>query len=165
MVAGEDFKRFADLGVTANVQGFWAGTPVPHEHMKEVTVTTDPEDREYPFGRMQAAGVRLAAGSDWPVTTCDPFLAIGSTAGYLPEPQMRKEIPEKDRLDVVAMFQAFTTGSAFVNGRASSTGRIAPGYLADLVVLSQDPFGDRDALLGTSVDETWVGGRKLYSRV
>ncbi|MGO1320331.1 MAG: amidohydrolase [Galactobacter sp.] len=164
VVAGEDFKRFADLGVTANVQGFWAGTPVPHEHMKEVTVTTDPEDREYPFGRMEASGVRLAAGSDWPVTTCDPFLAIGSTAGYLPEPRMRKEIPEKDRLDVVSMFKAFTTGSAFVNGRAASTGRIAPGYLADLVVLSQDPFGGRDALLGTSVDETWVGGRKLYTR-
>lgn len=164
VVAGEDFKRFADLGVTANVQGFWAGTPVPHEHMSEVTVTSDPEDREYPFGRMEAAGVRLAAGSDWPMTTCDPFLAIGSTAGYLPEPRMRKEIPEKDRLDVVSMFRAFTTGSAFINGRASTTGRIAPNYLADLVVLSQDPFGGREALIGTSVEETWVGGRKLYSR-
>jgi predicted amidohydrolase YtcJ len=164
VVAGEDFKRFAELGVTANVQGFWAGTPVPHEHMKEVTVTSDPEDREYPFGRMHAAGARLAAGSDWPVTTCDPVLAIGSTAGFLPEPGMRKDIPEKDRLDVVTMLEAFTTGSAFVNGRADSTGRIAPGYLADLVVLSQDPFGSADALLGAKVDETWVGGKKLYSR-
>lgn len=164
VVAGEDFRRFAELGVTANVQGFWAGTPVPHEHMKDVTVTSDPEDREYPFGRMHTAGARLAAGSDWPVTTCDPFQAIGSTAGFMPQPGMRKELPEQDRLDVVTMFQAFTTGSAFVNGREHSTGRIAPGYLADLVVLGSDPFAGAEALLSTEVDETWVGGERLYSR-
>ncbi len=46
------------------------------------------------------------------------------------------EPDELDRLDVPTLMTAFTAGSAFVNGRAGTTGRVAPGFLADLVVLA-----------------------------
>ena len=43
------------------------------------------------------------------------------------------------------MLAAYTTGSAYVNGREHSTGRVARGFLADLVVLDRDVFAGDDA--------------------
>ncbi|WP_443065525.1 amidohydrolase family protein [Streptomyces sp. NBC_00557] len=43
------------------------------------------------------------------------------------------------------------------------TGRVAVGALADLVVLDRDPFaGPPEALAGTRVALTCVGGRPVY---
>lgn len=158
-VALDDLARFSALGVTANVQGFWAGSAVPHEHLRGSTMTTDPEDREYPFGRLVAAGTRLAAGSDWPVTTADPLQAIRSATGFLEGFDGRTALDERDRLDLPCMLTAYTAGSAHVNGRGDRTGRIAPGYLADLVLLDQDLFGGPDALAQARVEEVWINGQ------
>jgi len=48
-------------------------------------------------------------------------------------------IPEQ-RLTLQDAIAGFTTGAAYAAGREGSLGRLAPGYLADLVVLDQDPF-------------------------
>ena len=50
---------------------------------------------------------------------------------------------------------------AVVVPRPATRGRIAPGYLADLVVLSADPF-DLAALGPDAVDGTVVGGRPVH---
>jgi predicted amidohydrolase YtcJ len=160
VVAEEDFARFSQLGVTANVQGFWAGSPVPHDHIRQSTGTDHPESLEYPFGRIVAAGGRLAAGSDWPVTTPDPLLCARTGTGNYIDPELRKDVAEHDRLDVLTMLTAYTAGSAFVNGREHSTGRIAPGFLADLALIDRDVFEGDDALHEASVTETWIGGQR-----
>jgi predicted amidohydrolase YtcJ len=74
------------------------------------------------------------------------------------------ELTDTDRLDLAAMFAAYTVGSAYVNGREHTTGRIAPGFLADLVVLDRDVFADDDALRDASVEQTWIGGVQEYAR-
>lgn len=57
---------------------------------------------------------------------------------------------------------AYTAGSAYVN-HPDGTGRVAVGALADLVVLDRDPFaGPPEALAGTRVALTCVGGRPVY---
>ncbi len=164
VVAEPEFARFAELGVTANVQGFWAGSFVPHEHMGATTRTDHAQELEYPFGRIHAAGARLAGGSDWPVTTADPLVCSLTATGEYVDPEIRRPLAERDKLDALAMFTAYTTGSAWVNGRASSTGRIAPGFLADLVVLDGNVFDGPDALRSARVAETWIDGRREYAR-
>lgn len=163
-VAEEDFPRFGRLGVTANIQGLWAGSAVPHDHLHGSTMTEDPQTREYPFGRLLSAGTRLAAGSDWPVTSADPLLASQAVIGSLTDSDERKPIGEHDRLDVEAILAAYTSGSAFVNGRVENTGRVAPGYLADLVVLSCDVLAGMEELRSAVVDETWIAGSREYRR-
>ncbi|MFT4082883.1 MAG: amidohydrolase [Nocardioides sp.] len=164
VVAEEEFPRFAELGVTANVQGFWMGTEVPHEHMGQSTSTDHGERLEYPIGRLVAAGARLAGGSDWPVTTPDPLLCIRTATGDVDDPRFRKAIGELDVLDPLTMLTAYTAGSAFVNGREHTTGRIAAGYLADFAVLDRDVLEGEEALRAASVSETWVGGRCVFAR-
>ena len=60
------------------------------------------------------------------------------------------------------MLSAYTVGSAYVNGREHTTGRIAPGYLADLVVLDRDVFAGDEALRDATVEQVWIGGRREY---
>jgi len=54
-----------------------------------------------------------------------------------------------------------TAGAAYGAFEDRTRGRIAPGYLADLVVLSADPF-DLAALGPDAVDGTVVGGRPVH---
>nr|MDQ2999364.1 amidohydrolase family protein [Chloroflexota bacterium] len=57
----------------------------------------------------------------------------------------------------------FTAGSAAVSGDSEQLGRIAPGFLADLTVLSGDPLAlPIERLLEIRVAQTWVGGTLAY---
>lgn len=164
-VVGEsEFARFGELGVAANMQGFWLGSGVPHDHLHPSTRTDHPQDLEYPFGRLVAAGAPLAAGSDWPVTSADPLLAIRTANGDYVDPGGRSALTELDHVDAVTTLEAFTVGSARVNGRPASTGRIAQGYLADLAIIEGDVTAWPKPEAFGQVVETWIGGVRVFQR-
>lgn len=164
VVSDADLPRFAELGVSANLQGFWSGSAVPHEHLGCSTAIPDPQGHEYPFGQLLAAGAPLAAGSDWPVTTPDPLEAIRVAAGIHSDHGETHFVHERNRLDIATMLTAYTAGSAHVNGRGSKTGRIAPGYLADFAVIDRSSILDANSLRDARVVETWIGGRLVFTR-
>ncbi|AKJ09064.1 amidohydrolase [Streptomyces incarnatus] len=162
VVHPDDVPRFARLGATANIQPLWAA----HEpQMDELTIPfLGPERaaRQYPFGALLRSGARLAAGSDWPVSSPDPLQGVhvavnrvepgGSGPVFLPE----------ERLGLADALTAYTAGSAYVN-HLDGTGRVAVGALADLVVLDRDPFaGPPEAIAETGVALTYVGGERVY---
>ena len=61
--------------------------------------------------------------------------------------------------------KAYTTGNAWAAGEENIKGKIAPGFLADLVVLDQDPFRVQpQALKDVKVLLTIAGGRVVYDR-
>ena len=73
IVAKDDAERFAALGAVANLQPLWA---CHEDQLDELTLPFMPEgaeSRHYPFGDLHQAGARLAAGSDWPVSSADPL--------------------------------------------------------------------------------------------
>jgi hypothetical protein len=163
VVHPDDVPRFARLGATANIQPLWAA----HEpQMDELTIPFLGPERaawQYPFGGLLRSGARLAAGSDWPVSSPDPLQGIhvavnrvepgGSGPVFLPE----------ERLGLADALTAYTAGSAYVN-HLDDTGRVAVGALADLVVLDRDPFaGPPQAIAETAVALTYVGGQRVYA--
>ncbi|MGW7819901.1 amidohydrolase [Streptomyces puniciscabiei] len=162
VVHPDDVPRFARLGATANIQPLWAA----HEpQMDELTIPFLGAERaawQYPFGSLLRSGARLAAGSDWPVSSPDPLQGVhvavnrvepgGSGPVFLPE----------ERLGLADALTAYTAGSAYVN-HLDGTGRVAVGALADLVVLDRDPFaGPPEAIAETGVALTYVGGERVY---
>jgi predicted amidohydrolase YtcJ len=166
VVHPDDVRRFAELDVTANMQGLWAA----HEpQMDELTIPfIGPERtaRQYVFGELVRSGARLAAGSDWAVSSANPLRAIhvavnrslqGAT-GAEAEPFLPGQ-----GLELAEALAAYTIGSAYVNHLDDETGTIEPGKLADLVVLDRDPFAVPKSEIGsTGVMATYVQGEPVY---
>lgn len=165
LVHPDDVPRFAALGVAANIQALWA---CHDEQMTELTLPflgRDRAQRQYPFRDLYAASARLVAGSDWPVSTPDPLAALHTavhrtTHGDPGRAGTDPFLPGQ-ALPVEAAFAAYTSGSAWVNHR-DDAGRIAPGAVADLVVLDRDPFAAPDDLGAARVRSTWVDGECVH---
>lgn len=146
VVAAEDLPRFAELGVIANAQPYWA------QFEPQMTELTLPllgpvrGDLQYPWAGLLAHGAVLAFGSDWPVSTADPLRGV-EVAITRTDPEHRGAQPflPEQRIGLHDALVAATRGSAFVNGTADSTGTVAPGMAADLAVLDGRLVG-RDAV-------------------
>ncbi|WP_067139558.1 amidohydrolase [Microtetraspora malaysiensis] len=164
VVHPDDVPRFAALGVTANMQPLWAA----HEpQMDELTIPFLGPERaawQYPFGDLARAGASLAAGSDWPVSSPDPFLGIHVAVNrWVPGEPAEAFLPEQ-RLTLAAALAAYTIGAARVNHLDTETGTIEQGKVADLVVTDRDPYAiPAGELAETSVLATYVEGRLVHT--
>jgi predicted amidohydrolase YtcJ len=68
-------------------------------------------------------------------------------------------------LDGLQALEGYTTGAALTGGDGDRLGRLAPGYLADITVMAQDPVDtDPDALVTTPVTLTVVDGEVVFGR-
>ena len=162
----DDVPRFAALGVTANMQALWAAHEAQMDQLTIPFIGPERAARQYLFGDLLRSGARLAAGSDWAVSSANPLRAVHvavnrtlpGAAGAGVEPLL----PEQS-LSLGEALAAYTSGSAYVN-HLDETGAIAVGKLADLVVLDRDPFdGPPDEIASTSVALTYVAGERVYA--
>ena len=163
VVHPDDVPRFARLGATANIQALWAA----HEpQMDELTIPfLDPAlaARQYPFGDLRRAGARLAAGSDWPVSSPDPLQGIHVAVNRAHPGSGEPPFLAAQKLDLATALTAYTAGSAYVN-HLDDTGTLRAGQRADLVVLDRDPFeAPAEAIGDTRVALTYVRGAEVYS--
>jgi predicted amidohydrolase YtcJ len=167
VVHPDDVPRFRQLGVAANMQALWAAF---EPQMVELTLPFLGEPRsswQYPFGDLLRSGAVLASGSDWSVSTPNPFAAMHVAVNRLSAPSEKEGdydvfLPEQ-RIDLASALTAYTAGSAWVN-HLDDTGTIRAGNLADLVVLDRDPFTGSPEQIGTTRTlQTFVGGERVYA--
>lgn len=148
VVNPRDAPRFAATGTTVNAQAFWA---CRNEVMRTVTEPLLGPVRaawQFPFGSLRRAGAALAMGSDWPVSTPDPWAAIGVAV-------TRREVGVADaeplgsgeELPLSAALAAYTSGSHELIGDGT-IGRIRAGAAADLAVADRDPFAGAPEEIG-----------------
>jgi predicted amidohydrolase YtcJ len=113
-------------------------------------------------------GAALAFGSDAPVESPNPFWGLhAAVTRRRPDgsPGPQGWYPEQ-RLAVEEALQAYTSGAAYAAGLEDRLGRLAPGCLADLLVLEADPFAcDPDQLLELRPQATMVGGEWVYKEL
>ncbi|MDH6213831.1 amidohydrolase [Streptomyces pseudovenezuelae] len=164
VVHPDDVPRFARLGAIANIQPLWAA----HEpQMDELTIPFLGPERaawQYPFGALLRSGARLAAGSDWPVSSPDPFQGIHVAVNRVaPDGGDTPVFLSAERIGLAEALTAYTAGSAYVN-HLDDTGQVRVGALADLVMLDRDPFdGPTEAIAEARVARTYVGGARVYA--
>jgi predicted amidohydrolase YtcJ len=158
----DDVNRLAALGVVASMQPIHAtqDCEMADRYWGERCATA------YAWRSLLDAGTALAFGSDCPVEDLNPFLGIHAAVtrrrvdGF-PGPQ--GWYPEQ-RLTMEEAVRAYTLGAAYAAGLEDRLGMLAPGKLADLIVLDRDIFTcDPMAIAGTQVEMTMVGGRVVYS--
>lgn len=133
-----DVRRMARLGIVASVQPCHLpdDIPIADRHWPRA------RRHAYPFRRLLAAGVTLAAGSDVPIESLDPrgslFGAVaradhqGSPAGgWFPA----------QRLTTAEVLHAFTRGAALAAGATDpAAGTLTPGAPADMTIWADDPL-------------------------
>ena len=159
-----DIDRLRELGVLASSQ--------------PCHITLDPGGPErdlgpersrimWPFATYLARGVDQAFGTDSPITPVtsmnvlytavtrqDPF-THEPAGGWLPG----------ERICAVDAVRIYTAGSAAACGRERELGRIAPGMLADFIVLDRDITAcDPREIQSAQVLATYVGGHQVFER-
>ena len=121
----------------------------------------------WPFATYLIRGVDQAFGTDSPITPVTSMNVL-YTAITRQDPFTHK--PEggwlpSECISAADALRIYTAGSAAAAGREHELGRIAPGYLADFVVLDQDPLAvDPEQLQSTKVLATYLGGRCVFER-
>ncbi len=163
-VDAADIPRFATLNVIASQQPFH-GTPdslgvwIPN-------IGTERASRGWAYGSIRAAGGHIAFGSDWGVVSMDPRIGIHTAVnrtsldgqpagGWLPE----------QKLPMTAVIDAYTSGAAYASFDEQRKGTLAPGMLADIVVLSTDIFDNPpEKFLDAKVEATVFDGKIVYQR-
>src|SRR5919198_1824796 len=165
VVHPDDLPRFAQLGVVANCQPYWACLD---SQMRDLNVDVLGPDRvatQYPFASLKRSGARLAFGSDWSVSTANPLHEMEVAVTRIPfdEPEIEPFLPQ-ERLDLPTAIEAFTAGSAFVNHLDDETGSLTAGKLADITVLDRNPLASEPERVGDArVVLTLAEGRPVYS--
>jgi predicted amidohydrolase YtcJ len=141
LIHPDDQPRFRQLGVVANFQPLWA---YADDYITELTlpfVSKQTASYMYPIASMERSGAVVAFGSDWSVSSANPFEemetaitrmgALGDTkTPWMPE----------ERIGLPAALAAFTINAAYTNRNEDDTGSIEAGKLADLAVLDRNLF-------------------------
>jgi predicted amidohydrolase YtcJ len=158
-----DISRLARSGVMASMQpyhaiddGRWAEKRIGPERIK----TT------YAFRSLLDSGARLAFGSDWTVAPIDPLLGIYAavTRRTLDGKNPNGWVPE-EKITVEEALRAYTVTNAYGVFAEGTRGKLAPGYLADLVLLDHDLTAiPPETIDRVEVRTTVVGGKVVFQQ-
>jgi predicted amidohydrolase YtcJ len=147
-VAEEDLPRLSPLGILASMR--------PVEEDAAGNSAGPLLARKIGSGRHH-----LAFGSGWPAASLNPLL--GLSAVLTPAPDAEAE--DGARLSLKSAIDAYTSGAAWASFDEQRKGTLAPGMLADIVVLSDDIFKTPVTdLPAVRVEMTIFDGKIVYRR-
>lgn len=174
-VRDEDKVRMAKLGIIANVQPIWGC----YYSMTETIITEMLGEKrargQYPLGSFQAAGVRMAAGTDFPVILPpSPFMGFktGVTRTvphnhpeyeqYKDTPLEPAQAPGSETLSLEAMIKMYTRGAAYQMFFDDVSGSLEEGKSADFVVLNETiTETESESLDRIQAEQVYFKGHKI----
>ena len=116
----------------------------------------------YAWAEFLRRGAALAFGTDYPVEPVTPFRGLYSALTRQNEAGKKSYYPGQ-KLTIEEAIAAYTAGSAFAEFSEKEKGKLAPGMLADFVVLDRDITSVLPPkVLETKVLRTIVGGKTVY---
>jgi predicted amidohydrolase YtcJ len=161
VVAPADFPRFGQLSVLASMQPSHETTDM---RWAESRLGPERAKGAYAWNTLEREGVRLAFGTDYPIETINPMRGIyACVTRELPGGSPLGGWQPQEKLPVEDCILHYTYDSAYAQFEEGRKGILAPGQLADLVVLSQDltRVAPHD-ILKIQVEWTITGGRFQY---
>jgi predicted amidohydrolase YtcJ len=159
VVDAPDFARYKKLGVIASMQPNHLLTDM---NWAEQRLGPERAKYSYAWKSFLDAGVPLAFGTDYPVEPITPFRGIYAAVTRMNELGTQTYFPE-EKITIWQALYAYTQGSAYAEFTEKWKGQLAPGYVADLVVLDRDLTAiPPPAILKTQVLRTVVNGKTVY---
>jgi len=162
-IAPADIPRFGQLGVIPSMQPYHA---IDDGRWAEKVIGPERAKTTYAFRSLRDSGARLAFGSDWFVAPATPLEGIYAavTRRTLDDKHPDGWVPEQ-KIGVEDAMRAYTTGGAYASFEEAEKGSLAPGKLADVVIIDRDltripPETIREARILYTI----VGGRVVFDR-
>jgi predicted amidohydrolase YtcJ len=117
-------------------------------------------------GVLESGGL-VAFGSDWSVSTANPFPQMEVAVRPAdPRSDNEESLTPGQKIPLADAVAAFTINGAYANRIDDETGSLEVGKAADLIVLDRNLFSiDAAEISETSVLVTMIEGRIVYSRL
>ncbi len=157
-----DIPRFAEMGIIASMQAIHACSDAPY--VRPRLGAQRAQEGAYVWKTLWGTGAIVTNGTDVPVENIDPFASyhctvtremVGSDQLFYPDQALTRE----------QALQTYTTNGAYAAFEEGEKGKLAPGMLADLAVLSRDIMTvPPEEILGTEALYTVVGGKVAYEK-
>lgn len=138
VLSDSDLPRFAELGIAASMQPGYApfGGMLPPESITRM-LHDDQIPGGYRWQDIRDSGAKLAFSTDWPIIPVDPMANLRAAVAPLALPP-----PWRDqRQSLEAALVSYTLNGAWLEFNEHRKGRIAPGYMADIAVMTHDLEG------------------------
>jgi predicted amidohydrolase YtcJ len=161
LILPSDADRLSQLGVIASMQPIHATSDMAMANR----FWGERAAFSYAWRELLRHGSKLAFGSDAPVESPNPFFGLHAAVtrrradgspgsdGWYPE----------QRLTVEEALHGFTKGPAFAAGMETRLGKLTAGYLADLLILDEDPFAvNPEQLRFIQPTATMIAGRWVW---
>jgi predicted amidohydrolase YtcJ len=117
----------------------------------------------YIFKTLLKRNIPLAFGSDCPIEPLDPLAGISSAVNRTGFGERGGRFYPEESISVSSAVHGFTTGPAYASGRESFSGKIAPGFQADLVILEDDIYKmPKSKIYQAAVGATIFDGKVVY---
>jgi predicted amidohydrolase YtcJ len=161
VIEPDQFAKYKELGVIASVQPNHLLTDM---NWAEGHIGPERAKTSYPWRDFLKNGVIVAFGTDYPVEPLTPFRGIYAAVTRKNEEGTREYYPEQ-KLTIDEALAAYTAGSAYAEYAERDKGHLAPGMLADFVVLDRDLTTiNPKEILGTKVLRTVVAGKTFHEQ-
>ena len=161
VIAPRQFVLYKKLGVIASVQPSHLLTDM---NWAESRIGPERAKTSYPWKEFVDNGVPLAFGTDYPVEPINPFRGVYAAITRKNEGGTKEYFPEQ-KVTIEQALAAYTVGSAYAEFAEKQKGTLAPGMLADFVVLDREltKVAAPD-ILKTQVLRTVVSGKTVYEK-
>jgi len=159
-----DLPRFAALDVPVSLQLLWAQPDNYSIDALKPWLGDERMSRQYPARSLADQHAAIAGGSDWDVSSFNPFAAMANAISRRnPGKPERGALNAKEALTLDEVLTAYTRNAARLIGRDQAIGSLEAGKAADVVILDRTFTKDTtaDAVGATQVTHTFFAGREL----
>jgi predicted amidohydrolase YtcJ len=157
-VRPDQLDAYVELGISPSFftghTFFWGDVHIENVGLERASFIS-------PMAAAKARGIRFGNHSDFSVTPMDPMLMMQSA--ILRTTRSGVVLGPDQRVDALTALRALTIDVAFHYHEEDTKGSIAPGKLADLVILDRNPVTtEPEALLEIRVLETFKEGVSVW---
>jgi hypothetical protein len=158
-----DIPRIAPAGIIASMQ---PTHQTSDRLMAEKRLGPNRLAGAYAWQTVLKSGAKLAFGTDFPVESPNPFPGLSAA---ISRQDINGQPPggwiASERLSIGQALHAYTRGAAYAGFAEDEIGALEPGKWADFILVDRDPTKvDAQSLARTQVLETWVAGKKVWTR-
>ena len=161
VVALSDIPRFKALDLIASMQPTHATSDM---NMAEDRIGGKRLQGAYAWRTFLNQGTRIAAGSDFPIESANPFYGLHAAVTRTDHTgQPKGGWHSEEAMTLTEALRAFTLDAAYAEHQENTLGSLETGKWADFIIIDRDLFKIAPAdIWKIKVDQTWVGGKRVY---